>query len=107
MRQSSVKKWVEEEFKDISFNDKRLEERCRQIAVGFAEKSEKNISSCFESWSEIKGCYRFFDNEKVTHSKILESHRKRTLERVREKKRVLFIQDTVYLLMVKGVRRQI
>ena len=67
------------------------------MAQGPAEKSEKNISSSFETWSEIKGCYRFFNNEKVTCSRILQPHRMRTLKRIREHKRVLFIQDTVVL----------
>ena len=67
------------------------------MAQGLAEKSEKNISSSFETWSEIKGCYRFFNNEKVTCSRILQPHRIRTLQRIREHKRVLFLQDTVVL----------
>ena len=67
------------------------------MAQGLAERSEKNISSSFETWSEIKGCYRFFNNEKVTCSRILQPHRERTLKRIREHKRVLFLQDTVVL----------
>ena len=94
---SSLINWIKEEFTDISFNDNRLKKRFAKVAQGLAEKSEKNISSSFETWSEIKGCYRFFDNEKVTCSRILQPHRERTLKRIREHKRVLFIQDTVVL----------
>ena len=94
---SSLVNWIKEEFTDISFNDNRLTKRFAKVAQGLAEKSEKNISSSFETWSEIKGCYRFFDNEKVTCSKILQPHQVRTLERIKEHKRVLFIQDTVVL----------
>lgn len=92
---SSLTNWIKEEFSDISFNDNRLTKRFAKVAQGLAEKSEKNISSSFETWSEIKGCYRFFDNEKVTCSRILQPHRVRTLKRIREHKRVLFLQDTV------------
>lgn len=95
--QSSLTSWIKEEFTDISFNDNRLKKRFEKVAQGLAEKSEKNISSSFESWSEIKGCYRFFNNEKVTCSRILRPHSERTLKRIREHKRVLFLQDTVVL----------
>ena len=94
---SSLVNWIKEEFTDISFNDTRLKKRFSKVAQGLAEKSEKNISSSFETWSEIKGCYRFFDNKKVTCSRILQPHQARTLERIKEHKRVLFIQDTVVL----------
>ena len=94
---SSLANWIKEEFRDISFNDNRLTKRFEKVAQGLAEKSEKNISSSFETWSEIKGCYRFFNNEKVTCSRILQPHRIRTLKRIREHKRVLFLQDTVVL----------
>ena len=94
---SSLTNWIKEEFNDISLKDKRLKERFKKVAEGLAKKSEHNISRSFETWSEIKGCYRFFDNEKVTCSRILQPHQVRTLERIREQKRVLFIQDTVVL----------
>ena len=96
-RNSSLTNWIKKEFSNISLNDNRLTKRFAKVAQGLAEKSEKNISSSFETWSEIKGCYRFFDNEKVTCSSILQPHQVRTLERIREQKRVLFIQDTVVL----------
>ena len=99
---SSLVNWIKEEFTDISFNDSRLKKRFAKVAQGLAEKSEKNISSSFETWSEIKGCYRFFNNEKITCSRILLPHQVRTLKRIREHERVLFIQDTVVLLRRPG-----
>ncbi|WP_375326518.1 transposase DNA-binding-containing protein [Candidatus Tisiphia endosymbiont of Nemotelus uliginosus] len=37
-------------------------------------QAQSNISSCFESWSSIKACYRFFSNKKIKASTILEDH---------------------------------
>lgn len=46
------------------------------------EKVTINISSAFDSWSSIKGCYRFFDNEKVESENILSEHVNATISRL-------------------------
>ncbi len=92
---SSLDAWIASEFDDASFGDQRLDDRFVAITRGLAGNSEKNISSSFDDWKDIKACYRFFSNEKVTAKRILEPHQKNTLERVKKHKRVLFIQDTV------------
>lgn len=91
----SLDAWIASEFNEVSFGDKRLDKRLKEVAHGLAAKSERNICSAFDDWKEIKACYRFFANEKVHSDKILDPHQGRTLERVRNHKRVLFIQDTV------------
>jgi len=92
---SSLDAWIASEFDEASFGDQRLDDRFVEITRGLAGNSEKNISSSFDDWKDIKACYRFFSNERVSSKKILEPHQKNTLERVRKHKRVLFIQDTV------------
>ena len=92
---SSLDAWIASEFNETSFGDQRLDNRFVEITRGLAGNSEKNISSAFDEWKDIKACYRFFSNEKVTSKKILDPHRENTLERIRKNKRVLFIQDTV------------
>ena len=97
MNNSSLKNWIRSEFHDISFHEKRLEKRFYKVAAGLAERSEKNICSSFESWKDVKACYRFFSNEKVDYKKILKPHQDRTLDIIRKQKSVLLLQDTVYL----------
>lgn len=92
---SSLDAWIASEFDGISFGDQRLNERFVEITHGLAGNSEKNISSAFDDWKDIKACYRFFSNGKVNSEKLLEPHQKNTLERVKKHKRILFIQDTV------------
>ena len=96
MNNLSLKNWIRSEFHNISFHEKRLEKRFYKVAAGLAERSEKNICSSFESWKDVKTCYRFFSNEKVDFKNNLNPHRDRTLERIRKQKRVLLLQDTVY-----------
>lgn len=47
-----------------------------------------------ESWGEAKGIYRFFNNARVYTDRILLSHRKATVERIRGQRIVLAAQDT-------------
>ena len=93
---SSVEGWLNQEFEYLNLGDKRLDKRLKKVALGLTENSEKNISSSFDSWGEIKGAYRFFDNPKVTNEKIIYSHNEKTEERIRSNNRVLLLQDTVY-----------
>ena len=93
-RNDSLKNWIDNEFSDVSLGDKRLDIRLKSVSIGLAEKSENNISSSFDSWKDIKACYRFFSNDKVTPAKLLGPHIKRTIERIQEHSGVLLIQDT-------------
>ena len=62
------------------------------------KKAQSNIASTFDSWSSIKGCYRFFSNDKVESKIILEAHIDSTLSRILEKtKQVFVIHDTTYI----------
>lgn len=91
------KSWVENEFSHINFDDIRLSKRFRTIFKVFMGKAQENISAAFENWSEVKACYRFFSNSKVTWSKILQPHKERTLERMQSEKKILLIQDTTFI----------
>ena len=74
--------WIEEEFKAINFGDNRLTKRFKYIVSEFMKKAQSNISSAFDSWSSIKGCYKFFDNEKVESENILSEHVNATISRL-------------------------
>lgn len=90
--------WTEEEFKEISFGDSRLDERFHKIAKALLEKPSGYESEVTDNWAEAKGCYRFFANEKVSKVEILKHHFKSTKERTRSVQDVvLAIQDTTYL----------
>lgn len=91
------KAWVETEFSHINFDDIRLSKRFRTILKVFMRKAQENISGAFENWSEVKACYRFFSNIKVTWSKILQPHKELTLERMQSEKKILLIQDTTFI----------
>lgn len=93
----SVTHWVEDEFKEIYFGDKRLTERFKQVMIGLIKKTTATIASTFHCWADIKSCYRFFENEKVDQTLIFNQHRHKTLERIKQEGKILLLHDTTYI----------
>lgn len=73
--------------------DKRL------VAVGVALAASPGASmpKAFEDWAGLKGAYRFFSNEAVTHQGILGGHVAATAQRCMGRPVVLAVQDTTCL----------
>src|SRR5581483_10019571 len=61
-------------------------------SLGFAPG--KTIPQSFKTWGEIKACYNFFNNELVSHSKLLAPHFEQTITRISEYPVVLLHSDT-------------
>ena len=95
--ESSTAAWVNKEFSNVDFNDKRLDHRFKEIMARLANHCSKTLSSSFEQWKDIKASYRFFSNSKVTAEKMLTPHIEHTITRIKEHQKVLLIQDSCYL----------
>lgn len=93
--------WSKEEFENINFGDKRIDKRFQKVSEKLSEKPTFSINQACGIWADTKAAYRLFGNEKVTKEKILKSHQKLTLERMKSQKIVLVIQDTTYLDFTK------
>jgi Transposase DNA-binding/Transposase DDE domain len=90
--------WINENFKGALLNDARLSNRLTKIATKMANKPEGSIPQQMGIWSEIKACYEFLKNKKVTHKRIQMPHRQRVIHLAREIRGVvLFIQDSTEL----------
>ena len=90
--------WASEELADVDLGDKRLNTRLIGICDRFSESPESPINQACKDWAETKAAYRFFKNENIEASKIMEAHRLKTAERAKEHKTVLAIQDTSYFI---------
>ena len=55
--------------------------------------------------AETQGAYRFFDNRKVTFSKVLEPHYQRTLKRMGAQATVLLVQDSTEIDLTRPQRQ--
>lgn len=85
------------EFAGCQFGDERLTKRAQKVAEVLSQKPNISIPAALQSKADIEGCYRLFDNEKVTPAKILQPHIERTYERIRQLDFVLLVQDTTEL----------
>ena len=97
MKTTEEQDWTEEELSYADLGDKRLDQRFKKLLKDLSSNPRGNIPNCCDGWTETIAAYRFFQNEKVTSEKILESHRLRTIERMRECEVVLVVQDTTNL----------
>ena len=93
----TTESWAENEFKNADLGDKRRTERLIDIAETLGQNPQASFPEACQDRAELKAFYRFFDNDQIEPSAILESHVEATIERASEHKRVLAPQDTTYL----------
>ena len=86
-----------DEVQSTSFADKRLDKRLGKVLEELGAKPNLSIPAATHSRAEMEGAYRFFDNDKVSPEKILQSHIEATRERISQSDLVLLVQDTTEL----------
>ena len=90
--------WTEEEFGRVQFFDERLKSRLLTLAADFfAQPGELVPQACRGSEAKTKAAYRFFQNGNVDMQTLLRPHIESTIERLREHKVILAVQDTTSL----------
>jgi len=86
-----------DEVQSTTFADKRLDKRLGKVLEALGAKPNLSIPAATHSRAEMEGAYRFFDNDKVSPEKILQSHIEATRERISQSDLVLLVQDTTEL----------
>lgn len=86
--------WVSKEFQYAELPNKAKKDRLILLTRDFFAKPASPIPLCCEGQAKLKGAYRFFSDDKVKPEDILNSHIKQTIERTKEHKVVLSINDT-------------
>jgi len=92
--------WVEAEFGGAELGHLDSTQRLIRIAAAKARHPSATYPECYAGdRHELKAYYRFIGHrrEKVCPAAILSGHRKRTMARMKGRKRVLVIQDTTEL----------
>ncbi len=84
------------EFSDLELGDKRLKNRFLGMAEKFSLRPDETINKSLENFSEKKGAYRLFSNNKFTSELIFKSHQASTINRLKNEKVGLFIHDSSY-----------
>ncbi len=85
------------ELEGIELGDKRLNRRSVKIIEAMAANPEASVNSACGGWGDTIAAYRFFDNQAVEPSAILQPHVDATKQRAKEHPVVLIAQDTTEL----------
>lgn len=86
-----------DEVLHANLGDQRLNKRLGKIIEQLGERPERSIPAATVSRASMEAAYRFFSNDSVTPSKILQPHFDATCERISQCDRVLLVQDTTEL----------
>ena len=77
--------------------DRRRTRRVVQVAAGLARCPSGTLPLALRHWKELKGAYRLFSNQGVSHPALLETHCQRTLAECRQPGEYLLIEDRTLL----------
>src|SRR3970040_2638329 len=89
--------WVERETAASSMQDVRHKNRLKKLLRRLSDKPPQSIPAAGQQGCATLAAYRFLDNPKVDHRRILSGHKASTVERIRAHEVVLLVQDTTFL----------
>jgi hypothetical protein len=89
--------WIEKEMETLDLGDPRRSERVKRMIEDFSDKPKASIPAASGSPADTKAAYRALGSERVSAEEIRLAHARATVERMRELKRVLVVQDTMAL----------
>src|SRR3989338_1121571 len=86
-----------EDWFDVKFGDKRLNERAIMIGTEFLKNPFVSPPKMMKSFKATKAFYRFMDSEQVSHENLISPHLAKTKANLSHKKLVLAVQDATTL----------
>src|SRR5580658_2460103 len=102
-RKPIMQDWIVDELQTVNLGDKRLNKRYAKVLDQLSDKPNESIPAAASGgWAEIKGAYRFLDNDKVTPAKVLAPHHDATIARCAQHPVVLVAQDTSELELTRA-----
>jgi hypothetical protein len=89
--------WASKEMGAANLGDARLNTRLIMLLGNLGNNAQASIPVACGGWAETKAAYRFFDNPHVNAEKVLAPHKATTIDRIKQQKTILLIQDTTTL----------
>ena len=86
--------WAIREFEQAPLADRRLCKRLSAMAYDFARHPGGSIPQACSTEAEVKGAYRFIENDFVLPQQILAGHRQASLSRLAREEVVLAVSDS-------------
>lgn len=93
----SKPQWAQAEFGSAELGDARRTARLVQLARQLAECPEASLPQALNNTAALKAAYRFFDNAEIAHERILASHVRSSVDRMRGQPVILAVQDTTLI----------
>lgn len=90
---TTAQEFAQMEFGMADLGDKRRTRRLVQVGSALALCPSGTLPEAFDTWSELKGAYRFFKNPRVNYESIIRSHCEATVERCCQAGEYLLIED--------------
>ena len=87
-------KWSSLVFGGVDLKDARRTSRAVETGARIVRNPGASLPGQMGKWSEVKGAYRLFDSDAVTHEALMTPHYQQTRETARKCPVVLMIQDT-------------
>jgi len=97
------KNFIENEFSNLNFGDKRLNRRILEVAASLNSTPSLSIPAMTDGDDgQLKAIYRFFQNGKVCDQKVLQTHYLNTLQRIQSYNgKILLIADSTFVSPTK------
>jgi len=96
--EDTMQAWATTHFGAAALGDARLTARLVAVGKQLASHPNESFPSKFHDPADLEGFYRLMKHERVTHASVLDPHRARTLERMRNTPGVVLnIHDTTVL----------
>ena len=89
--------WAEEELSRANLGDKRRNKRLVKIVSDLASQPNESVPQASSDTASMQATYEFWANRRIKASEIIEAHTTATIERIKEHKVVLAIQDKTEL----------
>src|ERR1700744_575385 len=93
----ATESWAAMEFKGIDLGDKRLNQRAILLAEQLSGNPTASIPQACGGWAETAAAYRFFGQDRLDWSDVMEPHWQCSSERMRACDVVLCLDDTTEL----------
>jgi Transposase DNA-binding len=87
----------QEHFASVQLGDQRRNRRLRSLAQRLIEHPTGTLPKRMKDHAELTALYRLMDCQQVTHEAVLQPHRQRTLELMRQQEVVLILHDSTEL----------
>jgi hypothetical protein len=97
MLATTTASWIDDELQGIDLGNARRNRRCLLIMKRLAVDPQASLHAACDGAGEMLAATRFFRNEAVREEDMLAPHRQATLERMKQERVVLLIQDTTEL----------